>query len=263
MWKQIRIVVVSVAIIATGESIVTQADARHQPITMACSLPSESMLGEPLVLECTVENQSGDAVWVDFGWNRIGQFQLELQASGSALQRARPSATGLGGVSSSGKVEVLPGAHYVQRLLLNEWLEWSRPGMYALRVHFGGTISTSVGDVLEIVRDYALPFRLRPGVPGELSRVAESLLKKATLSSAAQDRIEAARSLSFMRDPAALPCLRRLALLRLWPGDAIAGIERVGTEEASRILTELSGSTDPDIASRAKASEARLKSRRK
>lgn len=263
MWNQTRIALVLLAMAAPAAAAVASHGPRRLALDMSCKLVQDGIIHAPVVLECAFENHSIEPLALDLGWNAIGHFELTLSRPGESPSRVRPSIKGLGGLARVGKITLAPGALHTQRILLNEWFEFPRPGSYDLIVNFDGAVTTMAGDAVVLQRVHSLLFVLRPPVPGEMNQIADSLLKKATMSVAVADRLEALQSLSYMRDPAAIPYLRRLVALRLWPGVAIEGIERAGTEDAVVALRELAESKDPDTARQARASLARLESAKK
>lgn len=81
------------AIVAVASGLLFAVPAKaaeRQAADLTCSVPQSVMLGEPLMLECRVSNQTDVAIHTDFGWDRAGAFTMELKAPGQEPVRVQP-----------------------------------------------------------------------------------------------------------------------------------------------------------------------------
>ena len=68
-----------------------------QGASLSLEAPSDLTLGEPVVLEYIIANESPHALRADMGWDRVGSFQYDLTTPSGFSQSTRPHATRDGG----------------------------------------------------------------------------------------------------------------------------------------------------------------------
>src|SRR5688572_9703201 len=90
-------------------------------------------LRAPVYAVVSVENGLNEAIEFDFGRNSKSSFAFSLTLpDGRLIDVAYPS--GDGGLSMITPRSLAPGETYKQRLLLNEWYDFSAPGAYTIQL---------------------------------------------------------------------------------------------------------------------------------
>lgn len=233
----------------------------HAVVSVSCNLPPQAVIGAPLTLECVFRNASASPVRLDLGWNRLGNFAFVMNpGTRSATTRVQPSMGLWGGISRSQFVRIAANGTHVQRVLLNEWLDLSRPGTHRLEVSFEGRIQVE-GQFVALQHHDALVVSLRLGSLYERQEIAGSLFERAKRTRSSEERLEVVQALAFMNDPAAIPHLYKLAMYNISAGIAISGLERMGGDAAIAALESLQKHPNGGVAMGAGAALRRLKAR--
>lgn len=201
---------------------------------------------EPVYADLKVENRSGHDTGVDLGLNLSANLKLEVRAPNGQVETARLPAAGFG---RSGEIALPAGGSTTQRLLLNDWASFTRPGTYQVSI-------TLMGPTAD--RPHAeLAVQILPRDAARLAATASGLAARALDPDAsAADHIDAARALGRIDDPAAVASL--VQVLQHGPtleAYAIGGLARIRTPEA---LAALIAAADrhPDAQVRAAARSA-------
>ena len=199
------------------------------------SLPSHRLsLHEPVILTFSIKNSGNDLINIDLGQNREGGFAFTVtRPDGRHVELPQYRRDG---ISRIGTLSLKPGEAFSQRLILNEWYAFPVAGKYELEGHLIQPIVT--GSTLE-ERDPGFRGAIEVGPRDEptLSKVCESLADQVDKSQGYEQAAEAALTLSYVTDPVAVPSLQRVLFARkIVDGIAIAGLERIGDDQAVRVL---------------------------
>jgi hypothetical protein len=218
-------------------------------------------LHEPIILNLTIENSTSERLVVDLGANRKEVFLFTIKKpDGSRIELPLKTPEGSAMI---GRVPLRPGQTYTQKLLLNEWFDFPTPGQYEISVRFVKPQLTPRGvDIYDI---YAAPeFRttlyVQPRDAARLKKICAELQTQILKAATVADATEPAEALTYINDPIAIPYFEELLnSRRLLERYAIAGLERVGTDEAVRVLKTASRSRNTDTARLAQQALNRMK----
>ena len=210
--------------------------------------PSPSpTLHEPVFFELQIHNGLAEGIAFDLGHNRKSNLQFTItQPDGTVVQPPRLSESGLGRI---GRLTLEAGKTYRQRLLLDEWFQFPRPGVYKVKAELVTTVTTASGQVVKTGASGAVSLEILPADPEALSRAGRQLAAAATNPSNAAEAIEASLALSHMRDPAAVPFLKEV----LQKGgqaaklNAASGLGAIGNRDAIETLIAALNTHDPDV----------------
>ncbi len=199
---------------------------------------SEISLHEPVILNFTVSNSLAESIKLNLGHDRKANFLLTvMRPNGTKIDLPRLTREGLGRV---GKLSLKPNEIYEQRLLVNEWFDFNEPGKYKLVVRLGEPIRTQQGMDVNANTESYVELNILDKDVRRLERVSAKLASRVAEFSSYEDAAEAARSLSYINDPVAVPYLREaLASDSMVEEIAAAGLERIGSEEAFQALSSV------------------------
>lgn len=198
-------------------------------ISLSVSLPDPSVgLHEPIFADLKIVNDSKEAVRFDLGLNKKANLLLAIETPAGTKETRRLRSEGLGSV---GRVVLGPDGTYKQRLLLNEWYDFTNEGTYRATMTLDG--AAAGGD-----RPAAkFSVTIGPRNAARLQAIANQLADKAIAGATYAERRAAAESLSFIDDPVAVDSLIRVLQEGLQVGQQAAiGLGRIGTPKALSAL---------------------------
>lgn len=215
-------------------------DARQGRATLPASYSAPSRptsLREPVLLVFSVKNNLDRPVTLDLGQDRKENFLFTVtRPDGSVVELPRMSRMGLARV---GKVRLEPGQTHRQELLLNEWYEFAEPGRYEIGVWLAATAMTADGTEAAFVDQHHVTIGIGARDGERLKQVCRELLRRASGTRSFDDASAAARKLSRINDPVAVPYLGRLlASNPMMDNVAVNGLERIGSAEAVDVLID-------------------------
>jgi hypothetical protein len=218
---------------------------------------------EPIVVLFSVANNLPNTITLALGAQDIQFFEFAL-ASPAGQQvheywnmNQEVSLVTIG----SGKVQVPPGESYKLPLLMNRWFHFEAPGTYFLTLRLSTNIEVSNGSNIA-PQSQTLRLTIRPRNAATLERICANLVKEVAAAPNAKAAQEPARRLSYIRDPVALPYLAKLLQYnKLTDHFVVAGLERIDTDDAARVLLSLLNSNFADRASLSCSALLRMQSR--
>jgi hypothetical protein len=212
------------------------------------------VLNEPVIITFKLENQAALPVSTDLGEDRRGNFRILVRRlpAGAAVPIQKLGVQS--GVARVGAITVNPGSEYTQQLLLDDWLTFRVPGDYEVDLSLDAPFRFADGAPVSVDSRATLRYRVGPRDQVRLQRVCQRLASAAIVSDNDFEAMsDAARALSRMVDPVAVPCIRDVlqATTRV-DFVLMSGLIRVGTEDARRVLVEMSASADAERATLAR-----------
>ena len=204
----------------------------------------------PIYAVLSVQNGLSEAIEFDFGRNSKSSFAFSLTLpDGRLIDVAYPR--GDGGLSMITPRSLASGETYKQRLLLNEWYDFSAPGTYTIQLKTDASFQTATGRIAEPQPIEKIVVRIGPRDDGQVGRVCRDLLALALADGPGRERMEAAEALSRIQDPVAIPYLKQI----LEKGVSvqhygIQGLARIGNTEAIEVLIANLGIRDRGLQSR-------------
>lgn len=234
----------------TGTS--EQLRAGGPPVFVGISVqPSHLTLHEPVLLILTIENSNSDPVHVDLGRDRKEGLLVNIKPSSGrkvALTWLRRS-----GFHRGGTFDVGPGEKYSQSYVLNEGYDFNAVGSYEIEVRLAKPLSVN-GQDIQSGEVFRRVIEIGERNESALQKRCEEIFSKADDPSSYERAAGAARALSYVEDPVAVPYLQRLlSPNRLVAPIAISGLERIGTPEAVRALASALHVTENNTSVLAKA----------
>jgi hypothetical protein len=204
-------------------------------VSISYSCPQQLVLMQPVILTLNIENESPEKVELDLGQDRKGGFSFTVTTpSGTKLSLPEYSRDG---ISRVGKLSIRSGQSYSQNLLLNEWYTFSEPGKYQLEGHLNNPVV--VGNEAERDPGFHATVEMSPKDNLALEKTCAALAKQIDESNSYEEAAAATLTLSYIKEPLAVPYLRRALLShKLVEPLAIAGLERIGDETAVQVLFE-------------------------
>jgi hypothetical protein len=212
-----------------------RAQISKKEIVSYSLVSSKLSLHEPVIVNFTIDNVLMEPVTVDLGPDRKEGFRFTVTQPDSISTRLPPLIRE--GLARIGKVAVEPGQSYTQRLLVNEWFGFSMPGKYVVEVQLANPVRTQKGITITEGTKFRTALEITPRDAEKLRSVCESLFRQIIASKSYEQAAEAALTLSYVKDPVAVPYLKQaLASNKMVEIYAIAGLGRIGNEEAVRVL---------------------------
>ncbi len=212
---------------------------------------------EPVVMLFIVHNGLQKPVTLTLGRQSRQYFQFSLTTPDGQTLQAGPLPEG-GVTFGSGEATVTPGADYQQRLLLNQWFQFKSEGTYLVTARLTTEMNVSGNGNLPPQSGTA-QFRITPRDPSRLRRVCAELARQVTTAANAEAAQEPALILSSVDDPVAVRYLAKvLSSRKLTQRFVVAGLERVGNDEAIKVLLAALHDKFGDIADLARQALRRL-----
>ena len=217
-------------------------------------------LHEPVILEREFDNSTSEAIDLHLGRNSLGGLILSLIRPNGATVTAHPGeGPAIGGPYTMNTIRMKPGEHYVQRILLNEWLDFGDVGSYRLDVRFKGAGRTASGDNVTISRDASVAIMVLPRDGEKLREVCNGWLNQLLQPRDADDAREAAKALASINDPIAVGYLRDVIRSDMSVFNyAITALRRMATPEAIQVLQEATADKRPMVVKLAEAALAEI-----
>jgi hypothetical protein len=210
--------------------------AQPAGVTISYSLVTPVVvLQEPVFLEFEIDNRSAASIKADLGKYRKLSFSFDVAfPDGTTIREITlPVREGIG---EGGRVSLSAGQRYTQRLLLNEWVNFSEPGSYQVEARLTTPVEGEGGITVP-----SPPFRaivnVLPRDEAVLTRVCQSLVDRIERSVSFEEARDAAAALSYVVDPIAVPYLSAaLRSDKYVSQEAAAGLERIGDMSATQVL---------------------------
>lgn len=215
-------------------------------------------LHEPVVADLTIHNQLTQRATVDLGYNREGNLSCSIvQPNGTAV--TTPSPRQREGLSRARQVAIEPGETYRQEVILNKWYPFRRPGSYSMVVSLHTRVREGSGPWTKA--EYVQRLTLVIGRRDEKRLVkACAALAQAAMQTNAQTALDAARSLSYVDDLAAIPFLVRLTrqgpFAKVTGNIAKHGMLRIARTEGVEAVVSRLGPEDRSLATEIRAEMA-------
>ena len=117
---------------------------------ISLGMPASLTLHEPIVAVLAIENTRNEPLQVDLGGDRTDNLRVTLRQGSAAPAPSLRLATG--GIRSGGEFSIAPGERYQQRLVLDDWFVFDRPGAYEVDIRLSwpdGDVDMDVNIALE------------------------------------------------------------------------------------------------------------------
>jgi len=215
-------------------------------------------LHEPVVVFFEVHNGLSQPITVTVGALVRQFFDLSLTTPEGQVLHKDPFGGQIDIVTAgNGKITIVPGSNYREPLVMNEWFSFASQGTYLLASKLTSEIETADGNF--VAEKETAEVRVNPRDPVRLNRICADLAKQVEMASNVDAAQFPARALSYVDDPIAVPYLARvLSAHTLAYEKAIAGLERIGNDEAVEVLLSALNENYGDIAELATRSLGRM-----
>jgi hypothetical protein len=231
---------------ASSPPDMTAAVPEASRIVVSCHAPSAVVLNEPVVVELHLKNESAETIHYDLGFNRQAGLAVRVKSPDGAVHTPRIVASDVGRV---GRMVLRPYEESAHELLLNDWLRFDQIGTYEVTIRLTEPIRTASGENVKTPPATQFQLRVGPHDPHALRQVCQRLADTVMLGETAEERLNAARALSHVADPAVLPFVREiLAARRDVDWLLVQGLVRVRHAAAEAILLEMAQSMNEERA---------------
>jgi hypothetical protein len=195
-------------------------------------------LHEPVIVHFAVHNSAREPVALTLGAQNTQYFEFSL--TGPDGQIVQSYANPGGGINllviGSGKVEIGPGEDYELPLLMNQWFHFKAAGTYFLAIRLTTNIDAPGGSSISPPKE-TIRITIKPRDLARLEKVCADLAREVASAPNAESAQGPALRLSYIDDPVAIPYLARLFdYAKLTDNLSVAGLERIGTDDAVRVL---------------------------
>ncbi len=241
---RIRICVAGlVAVLVSLGDVHAIGQVKPQNVTVALSAKPSVVLGEPVVVDVTIQNRLSEPVDLNLGASFKEGISIAVTGPDGVtrnLHRFVPD-----GFLAVGAIGLSAGDVFEQQYVLDEWRPFTAEGRYrveialvgiGLRIRNGVSLAPPPAERLDVTVE-----------PPDATRVRESCERfadRAISPTSAQARLDAGNALAHFTDPAVVPCLERVSRAgTVLDGFIIPALGRIGTPEAEAVLLELAKST--------------------
>jgi hypothetical protein len=201
--------------------------------------------GEPVVLEMAFDNRSRQGVVVNLG-NQDEKLDIEVvEPDGHVLQKPKP-------IVREGWEPVdafnVPGeAKSLGSVSLNDWFTFVKVGNYQVEITLSPIPSPREPFVYNISGNHVvLTLTVLPRDETSLASACAVLLSRVKDLQSSATALTAAKALSSVNDPVAVPYLAAALERREFASMMIAALARLNTEKAVAALSDASRSNDPE-----------------
>lgn len=200
---------------------------------------------EPVYVRLSIDNGLREEVGFVAGEFSDSYFDLFVTEPGGRTLQA--DTMGHGGLRHVGEISVPAGGSYAQKLLVSRWYQFTKPGDYKLKFRPSGPVRTASGETIPF-SPQELTLSVGPRDPARLGEICRSLAKAAAGYSNYAALREAADTLSFVQDPAAIPYLAQVLGYHNYVSEiAVNGLVRIGSPEALEVLRSNSTTAGPQL----------------
>jgi hypothetical protein len=217
-------------------------------VNLSFSTPDlQPTLGEPVILNFSVENDLNMPVRIDLGQDRKEAFLLTItQPGGTKVQLPQRRQEG---ISLLGTLALEPKQIYTQKLLLNEWYEFTTSGKYEVEVRLANPVQGAGGEKVSKDEAYRIDIEIQARDTQRLEQAASERLSRIMDAESYDDAAKASLELSYIKDPVAVQYLEKalVADYRVKP-ILINGLMRIGDAGAVRVLINTLRSPDNETA---------------
>jgi hypothetical protein len=191
-------------------------------------------VNEPIFAALTLDNPTAEEITVDLGLNGASNLALTISTPiGEVITQALDQ----GSVGLPGKVSLAPGGTFVEKLLPNEWYNFPVTGTTQIKLTLDdAAAATGVVGVNQPSTEFSV--HVAPYDPASVTRLAQRLADTAIGGPTLEDKMEAAKTLSYVLDPLAVSSLVRvLQQSPIVAHYAVDGLGRIRNPEAIDALT--------------------------
>lgn len=253
---QLRLVELAVALMLASLMVAYSMDNAAKQVMVSYEVSSPITLHEPVIVQFSVNNGLDEEIEFDLGHNRKTNFLIWIaKPDGSVVKVPPRPAEDVGAI---GRVSVGPRQTFSQRLLLNEWYDFRKPGDYQIDIRLNAPIRTNSGLTVKPSTKKQLRLQVHPRNQEMLKQECDKLIKGSQSSSYAQ-AVEAATALSYIKDPVVVPYLKTvLEADKRLNVVAVDGLRRVATDDALEEIISAAQSQNHETAEYAKAVLGRM-----
>jgi hypothetical protein len=210
---------------------------------------SETVLHEPVYATFSVRNDTRATIRFSMGRNDKGLFSFSVTPpTRQTLEIPKIPPPPEGGLHVVSEPSLKPGQQYTQRLLLNEWYEFPSSGAYRVTLRSDIVFENDRGQPVRTSGNTTFTVQIAPKDDARLEIICSELTTRALAQAGVRPRVDAARALSYVGDPVAIPYLSQL----LENGKSveqygIIGLDRIGTNEAIDVLLSNVQRAEPEL----------------
>ncbi len=239
------LIILTVFLFAMAAREKTGAQPRKDELVSFSVVSAKVTLHEPLMIDFVVNNTSAETLEFDLGPDRKENFRLTLTRPD---RTTRANQLQIDGVARGGKIMILPGQSYRQKLLVNEWFDISQQGTYTVSVEMITPIRSKKGQVITNGANGRFTIQVLSRDPDKLGEVCDALFNQMMTSDTYEQVSESAVALSFIKDPVAVPYLERMLKTdKMVELIAIQGLARINDREAVEVLINALKLQKPEI----------------
>jgi hypothetical protein len=197
---------------------------------------------EPILWQLVIRNSSDDPLPVSLGYDREGAFIFNLKRpDGSLVELPRkPIREGL---SRIGTFTVKPHTSYTQQLILNQWYDFSDPGIYEISATLKEGRQSKGVCLNAIFASEILPLDT-----AQLQKPCSELVEVVRSNSNDFEKAsDAAKAMLVIKHPVVVPCLEgALKANHAVSSFVIRGLEEIGNNQAVEVLIPLLRDPNPE-----------------
>lgn len=196
-------------------------------------------LHEPVVVRVRVRNSGMEPITLHLGRNRKTGYVVGLTTPGHThvtLTNPEPR-----GIYDVGDVVVPPGETFIQRLHMNQWYDFSSEGTYLIDIRMLQPPMTEKGYRTVENLTFSGTFEIGPRDSTKIAAACDRLAAEIRNSESAEEWVEAATELSYIRDPVAVRYIQQAMDQQPAVAFILAdGLGKIGNDAAAEaLLTEL------------------------
>ncbi len=163
---------------------------------------------EPVVTTLVVENRTQEEIRFDLGFDRTEHVVAVVKKPDGNAWPLSLRTIG-DGVRRRGRISIEPGGRYVQRFVLDRWIDFDQIGDYELEIQANVAVTTKNGALVSGAISGTTRTRMTARNEQRLRDVGRTLAET-VLSGRTEDSSDAAQELQYMVDEVAVPYVARI-----------------------------------------------------
>ena len=236
--KLLLMIAMTASVVSDSPALDASKSLPTSSVTISYSAPTHRItFHEPVIITFRVVNQTGLPINLDLGQDRKRGFLIAITKP-DGVKIEFPVLVHEG-ISIPGEVLVKSGETFTHDLLINEWFDFPLPGKYHIEIHLSKPIAENNGSLYETDPGFRTVVEIGPRDELALAKTCNDLANQIEASHEYQQAADAARTLSYVEDPIAVPYLRRALLAgKLVQSLAINALEKLANIAAVGVLIE-------------------------
>lgn len=214
---------------------------------------SQIVLHQPIILTFSIQNKLEKSISLDLGENFKEGFLFTIIFPDGRISRLPQLKSE--GIARTGNLLLKPKDTYTQEILLNEWTEFPTTGKYVVGGQLANFIKTDAGETVIVDSSFSIGIEIQPENAADLKKFCDRLFERLIQSKGYAEAAEAALTLSYVKDPVAVPFLQEALMSNKMVESVIINSlrDRGGAESVEVLIDAMNRKPNSEMVMQAKS----------